>query len=108
MGNPRPLHVVGGWSTPIHYRVFPFRAANDDRISRCRIITQKAAGTASGFTGWFAYFGAAFAGYPLGKVAQDWGWHGFFVALLACALIALLFFLPTWNASEQSLRKHSH
>ncbi|AEP35410.1 MFS transporter [Chlamydia trachomatis] len=77
-------------------------------LAAAELSHKKAAGTASGFTGWFAYFGAAFAGYPLGKVAQDWGWHGFFVALLACALIALILFLPTWNASEQSLRKHSH
>ncbi|WP_041468035.1 MFS transporter [Chlamydia felis] len=73
-------------------------------LAAAELSHKKAAGTASGFAGWFAYFGAAFAGYPLGKIAQDWGWKGFFVALLGCALIALVLFLPTWNASERSLQ----
>lgn len=73
-------------------------------LAAAELSHKKAAGTASGFTGWFAYFGAAFAGYPLGKIAQDWGWHGFFIALLGCALTALVLFLPTWNASERKLR----
>lgn len=76
-------------------------------LASAELSHKKAAGTASGFTGWFAYFGAAFAGYPLGKVAQDWGWKGFFIALLSCALIALMLFLPTWNASEKSLESHN-
>lgn len=71
-------------------------------LAAAELSHKKAAGTASGFTGWFAYFGAAFAGYPLGKIAQDWGWKGFFFALLGCALIALMLFLPTWNASEKN------
>ncbi|AEB55099.1 MULTISPECIES: MFS transporter [Chlamydia] len=73
-------------------------------LAAAELSHKKAAGTASGFAGWFAYFGAAFAGYPLGKIAQDWGWRGFFIALLGCALLALVLFLPTWNASERSLQ----
>ncbi|EPP30922.1 sugar (and other) transporter family protein, partial [Chlamydia psittaci 84-8471/1] len=65
-------------------------------LAAAELSHKKAAGTASGFAGWFAYFGAAFAGYPLGKIAQDWGWRGFFIALLGCALLALVLFLPTW------------
>ncbi|ANG66148.1 MFS transporter [Chlamydia gallinacea] len=74
-------------------------------LAAAELSHKKAAGTASGFTGWFAYFGAAFAGYPLGKIAQDWGWQGFFLALLSCALISLVLFLPTWNASEKNFRE---
>lgn len=69
-------------------------------LAAAELSHKKAAGTASGFAGWFAYFGAAFAGYPLGKIAQDWGWQGYFLALLLCTLVALLLFLPTWNATE--------
>ncbi len=58
---------------------------------------KKAAGTASGFTGWFAYFGAAAAGYPLGKVAQEFGWPGYFMILGGCGIITILLFLPMWN-----------
>ncbi|WP_213358127.1 MFS transporter [Chlamydiifrater phoenicopteri] len=70
-------------------------------LAAAELSHKKAAGTASGFAGWFAYFGAAFAGYPLGKVAQDFGWQGFFIALLACGTISLALFLPTWNASPK-------
>lgn len=73
-------------------------------LAAAELSHKKAAGTASGFTGWFAYFGATFAGYPLGKVTDVWGWKGFFIALLACASIALLLFLPTWNATEKNTR----
>ncbi|WP_201456565.1 MFS transporter [Chlamydia sp. 17-3921] len=72
-------------------------------LAAAELSHKKAAGTASGFAGWFAYFGAAFAGYPLGKIAQDWGWQGFFLALLCCSLIALMLFLPTWNAIEHKV-----
>lgn len=74
-------------------------------LAAAELSHKKAAGTASGFAGWFAYFGAAFSGYPLGKIAQGWGWQGFFLALFCCAMIALLLFLPTWNASEKRLHK---
>ncbi len=38
---------------------------------------KKAAATSVGFVGLFAYAGAAFAGLPLGYVAESWGWEGF-------------------------------
>ncbi|EPP34873.1 regulatory protein uhpC [Chlamydia ibidis] len=73
-------------------------------LAAAELSHKKAAGTASGFAGWFAYFGAASSGYPLGKIAQDYGWQGFFLILLACTLLTLALFLPTWNASEKNLR----
>lgn len=68
-------------------------------LTAAELSHKKAAGTASGFAGWFAYFGAASAGYPLGKIAQDYGWPGYFIILSACGLITVLLFLPMWNAS---------
>lgn len=67
-------------------------------LTAAELSHKKAAGTASGFAGWFAYFGAAAAGYPLGKVAQDLGWKGYFVILGACCVITVLLFLPMWGA----------
>ncbi len=67
-------------------------------LAAAELSHKKAAGTASGFAGWFAYFGAAFAGYPLGKVAQDFGWSGFFMILASCCLLTILLFLPMWAA----------
>ncbi|WP_194843885.1 MFS transporter [Candidatus Clavichlamydia salmonicola] len=66
-------------------------------LAAAELSHKKAAGTASGFTGWFAYFGAAVAGYPLGKLAEDHGWPSYFAALTICAIVAFLLFLPTWK-----------
>jgi len=71
-------------------------------LAAAELSHKKAAGTASGFAGWFAYFGAAVAGYPLGKVAQDMGWSGYFMVLVACGIITMLLFLPMWNARAAS------
>jgi MFS transporter, OPA family, sugar phosphate sensor protein UhpC len=75
-------------------------------LAAAELSHKKAAGTASGFAGWFAYFGAAAAGYPLGKVAQDFGWMGYFLILTICGAITIILFLPTWNAKGSS--KHSN
>lgn len=74
-------------------------------LAAAELSHKKAAGTASGFAGWFAYFGAAAAGYPLGKIAQDLGWNGFFLVLTACCIITILLFLPMWNAHGQVVKK---
>ncbi len=67
-------------------------------LTAAELSHKKAAGTASGFAGWFAYFGAASAGYPLGKVAQEYGWNGYFWILCACGIVTIFLFLPMWNA----------
>ena len=71
-------------------------------LAAAELSHKKAAGTASGFAGWFAYFGAAAAGYPLGKIAQEYGWNGFFMILAACGVITVFLFVPMWNAHAQS------
>lgn len=59
---------------------------------------KKAAGTATGFAGWWAYAGSAVAGYPVSKVVEVMGWGGFFGVLEVCGGVAALFLLPVWNA----------
>lgn len=66
-------------------------------IVAAEISHKKAAGTATGFVGWFAYFGAAGAGYPLGKLIQEWGWGAYFGVLIICAILALLLLIPLWK-----------
>ena len=46
-------------------------------IAAAELAHKKAAATATGFIGWIAYLGAATAGYPLGRITQDFGWKGF-------------------------------
>lgn len=62
---------------------------------------KKAAATANGFAGCFGYLGAATAGYPLAKIAQIWGWGGFYIAVAFCGIIATLLFVPVWSVKKQ-------
>lgn len=76
-------------------------------LAAAELSHKKAAGTASGFAGWFAYFGAAGAGYPLGKIAQEFGWSGYFMILAICGAITILLFMPMWNARATSKENES-
>lgn len=66
-------------------------------MAAAELSHKKAAGTATGFTGWVAYLGAATAGYPISKVAEVWGWYGFFLTLCVCGVISVFLLLPLWK-----------
>lgn len=66
-------------------------------LASAEFVPKKVACTANGFAGLFAYLGAAFTGYPLGKVIDKWSWPGFFLVLSVCISLnfILLFLLNT-------------
>jgi MFS transporter, OPA family, sugar phosphate sensor protein UhpC len=66
-------------------------------VAAAELSHKQAAGTATGFAGCFAYIGAAVAGGPLGMIAKDFGWEGFFVVLTISGIISSLLLLPLWN-----------
>ena len=66
-------------------------------IAAAELSHKNAAGTATGFIGWFAYGGAALAGGPFGLLIQKYGWDGYFIALICCAIIAFSTFAPLGN-----------
>ncbi|MEX0962041.1 MAG: MFS transporter [Simkaniaceae bacterium] len=70
-------------------------------MAAAELAHKKAAGTASGFAGWIGYLGAASAGYPVGKVSQDYGWSGVFVLLVACSITATLLLIPLWSVRKR-------
>lgn len=63
---------------------------------------KRAAATASGFAGCFAYLGAAAAGGPLGAFTQEWGWTGFFLVLIASGIISIGLIAPLWSLKRAS------
>lgn len=71
-------------------------------MAAAELSHKKAAGAATGFVGWFAYVGAAAAGYPFGKIAQDYGWNVFFVVLAVCVLLAFALLSMTWMPKRKS------
>lgn len=61
---------------------------------------KKAAGTATGFTGCWAYLGAAVAGYPIAKIIEFFDWQGFFIILGGCGVLVMLILLPLWKVNK--------
>ena len=72
-------------------------------MAAAELSHKKAAGAATGFVGWFAYIGATAAGYPFGKIAEDYGWNTFFMLLVACALVALSLLSLTWMPKSKKV-----
>lgn len=66
-------------------------------IAATELSHKKAAGSATGFTGWIAYIGMAVAGYPLGKIMESSGWQGCFITLIGCGVMCVLLLLPIWS-----------
>lgn len=65
-------------------------------MAAAELSHKKAAATASGFTGTWAYAGAAVAGYPLGLIIQSYGWEAYFMVLASCGALSSLLLLPLW------------
>lgn len=63
-------------------------------LAAAEFVDKKAACTANGFAGCFAYIGAAATGYPLGKIIETWQWKGFFATLFLCSAAICLVLLP--------------
>lgn len=76
-------------------------------LAAAELSHKKAAATSTGFVGFFAYIGAACAGYPLGSITQSLGWEGFYWALLICCVISVLLLLPLWSITATHMRSKS-
>lgn len=105
------LSIVGFWYVPAGYSLidsillfligfFIFGPQMLIGIAAAELSHKKAAATSTGFVGFVAYMGAAVAGYPLGKITQDWGWEGFFWSLVICCGISIIALLPLWHVKE--------
>lgn len=71
-------------------------------MAAAELVSKEAAGTATGFAGLFAYAGAACAGWPVGRMIEDFGWSAFFLLLSICASIAVLLLVPLWSKRARS------
>lgn len=69
-------------------------------VAAAELSHKKAAATSTGFVGCFAYMGAAFAGYPFGKICDTFGWEGVFFAMALCAIFSTIFLSPLWGVTR--------
>lgn len=73
-------------------------------VACAELSHKKAAGSATGFAGCFAYLGAAVAGGPLGALTYMWGWEAFFMAMIVCSGMAILLMTPLWKVRSRVQR----
>lgn len=73
-------------------------------LAAAEFVNKKVACTANGFAGLFAYLGAAFTGYPLGKIIDLWNWDGFFIVLIICVFFN---FITLFSLSKNSISQKS-
>jgi OPA family glycerol-3-phosphate transporter-like MFS transporter len=72
------------------------------------LVPKKAAGTAAGFTGFFGYvFGSAIAGSGVGWIADNWGWNGVFITMVACCVLTIVFSAMTLGHRVESATRGS-
>lgn len=71
-------------------------------LAAAEFVDKKAACTANGFAGCFAYVGAAATGYPLGKIIDAWKWDGFFASLFLCSAAIFLILMPLCSQKRQA------
>jgi OPA family sugar phosphate sensor protein UhpC-like MFS transporter len=65
-------------------------------VAATELSHKKAAGTATGFAGWFAYFGAGLSGFLATQ-----GWVTFFLGLGICGVVSLALLMPLWSAKAR-------
>lgn len=70
-------------------------------VAAVELANKNAIATSSGFVCCISYLGAACAGYPLGKIIQEFGWSGHFATMIGASLLAVLFLLPLWAVKER-------
>lgn len=76
-------------------------------LAAAELVDKKAACTANGFAGCFAYLGAAATGYPLGKIIDVWGWESFFGIVAFCSLVILFGLIPLGNRENAQFQEAS-
>ncbi|PCI95314.1 MFS transporter family glucose-6-phosphate receptor UhpC [Candidatus Aerophobetes bacterium] len=70
-------------------------------MAAAELSHKKAAGTATGFVGWIAYFGATITLTGGGTIIDKYGWSALFGTLVVGGVIAMIILAPLWNAKSR-------
>lgn len=76
-------------------------------LAASEFVDKRATAASYGFVGFLGYIGAAFAGYPVGKIIDLWNWNGFFTCMMTSSVMILIILLPLWSLKNQS-NHHKH
>jgi OPA family glycerol-3-phosphate transporter-like MFS transporter/OPA family sugar phosphate sensor protein UhpC-like MFS transporter len=67
-------------------------------ITAANLATKRAAATAIGLTGIFAYASTTLSGWGVGKLAKEYGWDTVFLMLMVASVLGTLLFAACWRA----------
>jgi len=76
-------------------------------IIAANMATNKAAGTAAGFTGLFGYLSTILSGWGLGFIAQHYGWNYAIGGLIAVGIAGAITFILGWGAKPHGYDEDS-
>ncbi len=110
------VSILGLWWTPDHmiYLDFVFYASLGFFVfgpqmivglaaSEC--VDKRAASSANGFAGTLGYIGAASAGLPVGLGIEVWGWAGYYISMVICAICIFFLLIPFWSNPNTNQRR---
>lgn len=69
-------------------------------VAAADLAGKHAAATSNGFTGFMGYIGSIVSGIGVGWTVDHFGWNGGFGLIIACAIIGMICFIPTWNKTH--------
>ncbi len=70
-------------------------------VTAAELSHRESAGVSTGFVGLFGYLGAALSGYPIGCIIKCYGWQGFLITLVACAVLSTLLLMPLIHVKQR-------
>ena len=103
------ISVIGLWYCPLNYPYldlflfalivfFVFGPQMIVGLAAAEFVDKRAAAASNGFAGLLGYIGATFAGWPVGKVIDLWGWNGFYVCMIVSSFLIFALLIPLWSA----------
>ena len=65
-------------------------------------VSKKAASSAVGIIGFMSYVSTLITGYPLGKFADNFGWHPIFILMAGFAVVGFIIIATLWNLKPKA------
>lgn len=66
-------------------------------------VSKKGSATAVGIVGFMSYFSTLITGYPLGRFADEFGWHPIFILMAGMSILGFLLIVTLWNLKDKTI-----
>lgn len=104
------LHFIQDWNSPVLFLVvlalagfFLYGPQALLGVVASNEVSKKAASSAVGVIGFMSYLSTLITGYPLGKFADEFGWHPIFALMAGVAVIGTVIIATIWGLKPKSV-----